>query len=116
MNKLDELLMLKSLQFKRSLSNSDLLEHILATDQETTVKATKNVCAHLPIPLVDRLESALGILNIGKREFIQEAIIDALNRFDKIADDLDIFGEEQRIDALIAEVGHVQVSEQGGVQ
>lgn len=44
----------------------------------------KNVCAKLCTPLVDRLESVVGFLDISKREFIELALIEAIQRSEAI--------------------------------
>lgn len=103
MNRLNEILTYKSLAFKHAADNSQLVDYIVETQPEAVQAVTKNVCAHLPIPLVERLENSLAILNMSKREFIQAAIIDALDRFDKIADEYNIF-EAYEDGALTAEV------------
>lgn len=107
MNRLNEILTYKSLAFKHAADNQQLVDYIAETQPEVLHQVTKNVCAHLPMPLVDRLENSLGILGMSKREFIQAAIIDALDRFDKIAEDYHIF-EAYEDGALTAEVTDVK--------
>lgn len=97
MNRLEEILTYKALAFKHGPSQSPLVDLVVAQNPESNV--TKNVCAHLSIHLVDRLESALGVLDMSKRQFIETAIIDALDRFDVIADQHRIFDELIAIEA-----------------
>lgn len=91
MNRLDEILTYRALAFKHghSVTNSSIIDAAISDGQAPSV--TKNVCAHLSLPLVDRLENALGILDMSKRAFIESAIIDALDRYDSIAAEHDIF-------------------------
>jgi hypothetical protein len=49
-------------------------------------------------PLVNRLENTLGILSISKREFIQMALIEALDKADKVMNE---FGIDEFIDSLV---------------
>jgi hypothetical protein len=99
MNRLDEILTYRALAFKHVhlATNSSMID--AATSEGST--QTKNVCAHLSLPLVDRLESALGFLDMSKRAFIESAIIDALDRFDVIADQHRIFDELIAIEAAV---------------
>lgn len=89
MNRLDEILTYRALAFKHGHSVSGIIDAAISDGQAPS--ATKNVCAHLSLPLVDRLENALGILDMSKRAFIESAIIDALDRYDSIATEHDIF-------------------------
>lgn len=91
MNHLDEILTMRLLAFKHGQpQNSDLFQEELATKQ-----STKNVCAHLHISLVERLEEAVTLLNISKREFIEAALIDALDRVSVLANEHNVY-ENQR--------------------
>ncbi len=48
----------------------------------------RNVCAKLHPELIDRLESVIGLLGMTKRDFIEIALVDALDRADAILDDV----------------------------
>jgi hypothetical protein len=89
MNRLDEILTYRALAFKHghSVTTNSGIDAVIGEGSTQT----KNVCAHLSLPLVDRLENALGILDMSKRAFIESAIIDALDRYDSIASEHDIF-------------------------
>ena len=88
---LDEILTYKSLAFKHGDNQSALMDDLIDVGAVELPTTTKNVGAHLALPLVDRLESALGVLDMSKRQFIEAAIIDALDRFDVIAESHEIF-------------------------
>lgn len=91
MNYLDEILTMRLLAFKHGQpQNNEFLDEELATKQ-----STKNVCAHLNVSLVERLENAVSLLNISKREFIQAALTDALDRVSVLANEHNVF-EHQR--------------------
>ena len=51
----------------------------------------RNVCAKLSVELVERLDNALGVLNMSKRQFIEAALIEALNRVDQVLEEVDAF-------------------------
>ena len=78
MNHVDELVTLRTLHVKREHEAKDIIEAGVASGEIS--RHVKNVCAKLPIPLVERLEEVLEILEISKREFIETAVIDALDR------------------------------------
>lgn len=51
----------------------------------------QNVCAKLAQPLVDRLDEALGVLGMTKRDFIELALIEALDKVDQVLKDTNAF-------------------------
>lgn len=51
----------------------------------------RNVCAKLSVELVDRLDNTLSVLDISKREFIEMALIEALNQVDIQLAEVDAF-------------------------
>lgn len=51
----------------------------------------QNVCAKLAQPLVDRLDQALSVLDMTKRDFIELALIEALDKVDQVLKDTDAF-------------------------
>jgi hypothetical protein len=51
----------------------------------------RNVCAKLSVELVERLDNALGVLNMSKRQFIEAALIEALNKVDQVLEEVDAF-------------------------
>jgi hypothetical protein len=55
------------------------------------VYPVKNVCAKLHVSLVDRLDQALSVLEMSKRDFIEIALIEALNKVDQVLADTDAF-------------------------
>lgn len=60
----------------------------------------RNVCAKVPASLVDELDNTLSILQMKKRDFIEMALRDALERAAKIIDDVDAFSRLQEERAL----------------
>lgn len=83
----------KSLAFKFDDSGKFMDMILNDPDQGPEVEAKlelKNVCAKLPPVLVDRLDKTINTLSISKREFIQYALIEALDRADEIMKEVDI--------------------------
>jgi len=65
-----------------------ILDIALQSEPDLLVKHHfKNVCAMISEPLTKRLEDTLSLLKITKREFIELAIIEALNQADVIMDE-----------------------------
>jgi len=61
------------------------------TLEEISPVKVQNVCAKLAQPLVDRLDNALNILDMTKRDFIELALIDALDKVDQVLEDTKAF-------------------------
>jgi hypothetical protein len=81
-SKLEQKLMHKSLGFMLD-DSAKLIDIVLEDSGNDEIKAKfKNVCAMLSEPLIKRLEDTLGLLGISKREFLELAIIDALDKAD----------------------------------
>jgi len=111
MSHFDQFIKYRALRFKfDSLGSStlgDVESHIesgslLKSDDGQTVRRTsleeafpqlriKNVCAKLSGDLVDRLDNSLGILGMSKRDFIEMALVEALDRVDQELHDIDAF-------------------------
>jgi len=81
-NQFDEYITFRALAHKYDDSGK-ILERILDNEPSDPTKI-KNVCAKLCTPLVDRLESVIGYLDISKREFIELSLIEAIDRAEKI--------------------------------
>lgn len=62
-----------------------------STMDEVSPIPLRNVCAKLSVDLVERLDNTLCILDISKREFIEMALVEALNRVDQELLDIDAF-------------------------
>lgn len=111
MNHFDQYIQFRALKFKFSALGSVTLDDmermvengsILKSDDDgKTVRRTtleeispiplRNVCAKLSVQLVERLDNALGILDISKRQFIELALIEAMDKVDKVLEDIDAF-------------------------
>jgi len=66
----------------------------------------QNVCAKLSVQLVERMESRLAVLSMSKRQFIEMAVISALEKIDDIFQMVDIHEFDQdRSEAVNAQGG-----------
>ena len=65
------------------------------TNYKEILSELRNVCAKLPVSLVDRLDEALHMLALTKRDFIELAIIDALDKVDRIAEEVNVWEFEE---------------------
>jgi hypothetical protein len=101
---LEQRMIQKALAFKFDDSDK-LLDSVLESSGHDEIKKKfKNVCAMLSEPLVNRLENTLGILSISKREFIEMALIEALDKADKVMDE---FGIDDFIESLVGQSKNV---------
>lgn len=78
----DSLVTEKTLAMINGHNNADLVDLI-----EQDVPQIKNVCAKISVQLSDRLDSTVGLLGISKRRFIEAAIIDALEKANRIMEE-----------------------------
>ena len=92
-----ETLILKALQFKSIQSGASmdgLVDTILAQNPDQADAITKNVCARLPIGLVEEMEQLGGLLSLNKREIITMALNDFLDKAKATLDEFEAFPEE----------------------
>lgn len=83
-----KLIQYKALSQIYGSSGGLLLDQMVQQDPSVIEKMKmRNVCALISVPLFDRLEGMCGLLSLSKREFIEEALIEALNQADKIVDE-----------------------------
>jgi hypothetical protein len=88
---LEKKLTYKALGF---LHQNDFLIDVAMENPSPEVQAQfkiKNVCAAIPGVLVTRLEDTLSLLGMTKREFLESAIIDALDKADVVMAECGVF-------------------------
>jgi hypothetical protein len=80
-------------QIERMVENGSIRKEdgSLCTLEDVVPLKLQNVCAKLEQTLVDRLDNALSVLDMTKRDFIELALIEALNKVDAILDETDAF-------------------------
>jgi len=94
--KFDELIQLKALQLKAAQTGagSALLEHAVESGAVPS-GLMRNLCASIGNELFDRVENTCGYLGISKRAFVEAALIEALDRADKILDQVNPIEEDR---------------------
>ena len=100
MNRQQELLTYKILHFKNMGANTNLsdliIEPSLEGESPTNLRLKlKNVCVKLSPQLVERLNNAISLLDMSKRLFIETALIQSLDEFDRLCSDLNIHDETE---------------------
>lgn len=72
---------------------SNLIEAVIEADAQAA--QTKNVCAKLSVQLSDELDSIVGLLNMSKRQFIEMALIQAIEHANHLIECVDALGENE---------------------
>lgn len=90
----EEVILSKVLQFKHSSGDGHAVDNALENSDAFEQKF-KNVCAKLPVELVDSLEATCGLLDFSKREFIHLAVTDLIEKFEEISSEYDMFGPHE---------------------
>lgn len=78
MKKIDEIATFAGLQSARTQRNADLTEMFLARPDVQEQLGLKRVQFETVPQLYERLESVCGLLDVSKREFLESALIDAI--------------------------------------
>lgn len=76
--------------FKQKFGDSGKVTDFVL-EQNPDIPEIKNVCAKLHIGLVSRLDNVIGALDMSKREFIEIALIEALDKAEAILNDVEPF-------------------------
>lgn len=87
-----EILVLNVLKFKQmheGSGNQDFVDHLLEQNPEKADEITRNVCARIPLPLFDDLNSFCSILGMNKREVITLALNDFFDKARAVMDEFD---------------------------
>lgn len=90
-NKLNEFLHYRALAAK--LETQHTLGRVI-DNAEAEQLPGKQVCTTLSHPLVERLESVLDVLEMSKRQFIELAILSALDEAEHILECHEVFGSK----------------------
>lgn len=87
----DEMIQLKALQIKArsSVMNAKIIDDFAESDSAQAKALMRNLCASIPHELFDRLENTCGYLDISKRQFVESALIVALDLSDSILAEID---------------------------
>lgn len=93
-----ETIQLKALELKQlhtQGSTDNLHEHLLDLALKTPEgqAVTRNICAHISVELFKRVEDCCSLLSLSKRQFVEMALKEALDRAESIVADVDPFVE-----------------------
>ena len=87
-----ETLILKALECKKLHNGADngrFVDALLDQNPEVAEALTRNVCARLPIGLVEDMEGLSNLIDLNKREMITLALIDFLDKAKATLDEFD---------------------------
>lgn len=80
----EETLTLQALKFKAAhVGRGSLLEAVLA---DAPQEATRNICALISVPLFNEVEQFCNMLELSKREFVEMALVDLLEKTHAVID------------------------------
>ena len=83
----DEAIRYKALSLKATISGnntSDIFDHLL-TDETPT---TRNICAIISTTLFDNVENVTNLLSMSKRQFVEHALIEAVEKANSIINEV----------------------------
>lgn len=86
MNTIDTLT-LKALQLKQTITghgNSDLLDSFITADNEVVKSEMRNICAFIHKDLFSKVETTCTNLGLSKRQLVEMALIDIMEKVDEI--------------------------------
>ncbi len=67
----------------------DIVDHLLASDPAQADQITRNVCARIPLELSQRLDSYTDLIGLNKREIINLALVDFLDKAEALMTEYD---------------------------
>lgn len=80
-------LKLKQLGQKGYSGDFDLIEHITQANPESAKEKMRNICAFISNELFDDVTSVCTTLSLSKRELIEMALVDVLEKAHKVIDE-----------------------------
>jgi Tfp pilus assembly pilus retraction ATPase PilT len=94
--KTDEILTLKALQLKSTLHNqngSDLVDRLIEGAPEEVKKSLRNICAFISPELFEKVEIVCNNLEMSKRQVVEMALLDFMQKVDSIMDKVGPFDD-----------------------
>lgn len=90
--KTDEYLRWKVLSLKASNENEGMLDTLFGDKPSPEIEMhTRNLCAQISPELFGEVENYCGLLNISKRRFVEQAIIELLDQTKAVFDEIQPF-------------------------
>ena len=78
--KFDEVIRYKALALKNTMSGPTAIFDLLKESDTKDMPNTRNICAIIHVSLFEKVESLTNLLNISKRQFVENALIEAVER------------------------------------
>lgn len=91
MNNFQRFLQYRALALKFSLENSELTDAVIESGAEPI--PMRNVCAKLTIELAERIDRTADTLGVTKRQFIERALIAAMDQADEMIREMGVFDD-----------------------
>lgn len=92
MSDFQQFLQYKALARKFSLQNTEFSESLIESGVYPAIQL-RNVCAKLTVELADRLDRTCSNLSVSKRQFIEVALIEAMDQADSALNDCGVWDE-----------------------
>jgi len=89
-----QVLKFKQLQTKGHSLGDDLIGRMIESDPEVKQKL-RNICAFISPELFEKIESLSNFLELSKREIVEMALQDFVEKANKIVRDVDPFPSEE---------------------
>ena len=92
--KTDDTLLLQALKLKQlgdtgRSYDGDLIEQLALSNPEAAKTDMRNICAFITVPLFDDVTNVCQILSLSKRQIVEMALIDVMEKAHKIINDTD---------------------------
>lgn len=90
----DQYIQHRVLAFKfTNVDNGKLFDRLIENGEivDTGSVELRNVCAKLSVQLADRLDNTLAMIDMSKRQFVEMALIEALNKVDQALEEQNAF-------------------------
>ena len=86
--KFEELIRYKALAVKNTISGNSTIFDVLKENDAKDMPNTRNICAIIHVSLFEKVESITSLLNISKRQFVEEALIEAVERASAVVNEV----------------------------
>lgn len=91
MSDFKQFLQYRALDLKFSLQGVDIADAVIESGAEPI--PLRNVCAKLTVELAERIDRTAANLGVTKRQFIERALIDAMDQADAMLTEVGVWDE-----------------------
>ena len=96
----DEVIRYKALALKSSISGATGSDLFIDQLDISNTPSMRNICATIHISLFEKVESITNLLNISKRQFVEHALIEAVEKANSIIKEVNPMEEDPENDAI----------------